>query len=74
MRNRVTLLRLTSPNGNVAVALEEKNASVFAQTALRETAGVAPAAKGIVTSSYDGLFGATTSAMAWGQHIVRLAG
>lgn len=74
MRNWVTLLRLTSRNGNVPVALEEKNASVFAQIALRETAGVAPAAKGIFTSSYDGLFGATTSAVAWGQPIARLAG
>jgi uncharacterized protein len=39
---------------------------------VREAAGVAPAARGIAVSSYDGFFETRRSDVAWDQHIVRL--
>jgi hypothetical protein len=74
VNRRDGIVGITSPNGNSTVMLDEKNGTVVGETTLREAAGVAAAEKGVVTSSYDGQFGAKTSAVAWDQHIVRLAG
>lgn len=68
------LVGLTSPNGNAAVMLDAKSGRVVSETTMREAAGVAPAAKGIAVSSYDGFFGSVRSDVAWDQHIVRIAG
>jgi uncharacterized protein len=74
VNRRDAVIGVTSPNGNVAVTLDEKTGKVLRETTLSEAAGVAAAAEGVVTSSYSGRFGTATSAVAWDQHIVRLAG
>lgn len=74
VNRRDGVIGVTSPNGNVAVTLDEKTGKVLREMTLSQAAGVAAAAKGVVTSSYDGHFGTAKSAVAWDQHIVRLAG
>ncbi|WP_284777658.1 DUF1513 domain-containing protein [Agrobacterium sp. lyk4-40-TYG-31] len=74
VNRRDGIVGITSPNGNSTVMLDEQNGTVVGETTLREAAGVAAAEKGVVTSSYDGQFGAKISPVAWDQHIVRLAG
>ncbi len=74
VNRRDGIVGLTSPNGNASVTLDEKTGRILSEAALHEAAGVAPAAHGIVASSYDGHFGSRASDVAWDQHIVRLAG
>jgi hypothetical protein len=73
VNRRDGIVGLTSPNGNAAVTLDAKSGRVLSQTTIREAAGVAPAAKGMAVSSYDGGFAQTRSTVAWDQHIVRIA-
>ncbi|MNE24592.1 hypothetical protein D3C80_1178880 [compost metagenome] len=72
VNRRDRIVGLTSPNGNAAVTLDEATGRVLSETTVREAAGVAAAAKGIVVSSYDGRFGDARSNVAFDQHIVRL--
>lgn len=74
VNRRDGIVGLSSPNGNATVTLDEKSGRVLGEATLREAAGVAPSAHGIVASSYDGHFATRTSGVAWDQHIVRLAG
>jgi hypothetical protein len=73
VNRREGLVGLTSPNGNAAVTLDAKTGRVVSETTVREAAGVAPAARGIAVSSYDGFFETRRSDVAWDQHIVRLS-
>ena len=73
VNRRDGLVGLTSPNGNAAVTLDAKTGRVVSETTVREAAGVAPAARGIAVSSYDGFFETRRSDVAWDQHIVRLS-
>ncbi len=72
VNRRDGVVGLTSPNGNALVTLDENSGRVLSEVTLHEAAGVAPARKGIVASSYDGHFGTETSDVSWDQHIVRL--
>jgi len=72
VNRREGLVGLTSPNGNAAVTLDAKTGRVVSEVSVREAAGVAPAARGIAVSSYDGFFEALRSDVAWDQHIVRI--
>ena len=72
INRRDGVVGLTSPNGNAKITLDEKSGKVLSQETLRDAAGVAAAARGIVASSYDGQFSTNTSDVAWDQHIVRL--
>lgn len=72
VNRRDGVVGLTSPVGGAAVTLDAKTGLVLRQEVLREAAGVAPAASGIATSSYDGQFNSTRSKVAWDQHIVRI--
>ncbi|MCS4243788.1 hypothetical protein M2418_003320 [Rhizobium sp. BIGb0125] len=72
VNRRDGIVGLTSPNGNAAVVLDEATGRVLSATTVREAAGVAAAAKGIIVSSYDGHFGDRLTDVAFDQHIVRL--
>ncbi len=72
VNRRDGIVGLTSPVTGAAVTLDARSGVVLRQEAIREAAGVAPASRGIVVSSYDGQFGATRSAVAFDQHIVRI--
>lgn len=72
INRRDGVVGLTSPVGGAAVTLDAKTGAVVKEEAVREAAGVAPAAHGIAVSSYDGQFNGTRSKVAWDQHIVRL--
>jgi uncharacterized protein len=72
VNRRDNVVGLTSPVGGAAVTLDAKTGAVVKEEAVREAAGVAPAAHGIAVSSYDGQFNETRSQVAWDQHIVRL--
>jgi hypothetical protein len=72
VNRRDGVVGLTSPIGGAAVTLDAKTGAVVKEEAVREAAGVAPAAHGIAVSSYDGQFNETRSQVAWDQHIVRL--
>ncbi|WP_105383627.1 DUF1513 domain-containing protein [Neorhizobium alkalisoli] len=67
------IVGITSPVGGAAVTLDANTGAVLKEEFVRDTAGVAPAARGIAVSSYDGRFNETRSRVAWDQHIVRLA-
>ena len=67
------IVGMTSPVGGAAVILDAKTGAVLKEEVVRDAAGVAPAARGIAVSSYDGRFNDTRSRVAWDQHIVRLA-
>ncbi len=67
------IVGMTSPVGGAAVILDAKTGAVLKEEVVRDAAGVAPAARGIAVSSYDGRFNETRSRVAWDQHIVRLA-
>ncbi|WP_310214734.1 DUF1513 domain-containing protein [Neorhizobium sp. 2083] len=72
VNRRDGVVGLTSPVGGAAVTLDAKTGTVVKEEAVREAAGVAPAAHGIAVSSYDGRFNDTRSKVAWDQHIIRL--
>ncbi|CDZ36199.1 Uncharacterized conserved protein UCP028101 [Neorhizobium galegae bv. officinalis] len=72
VNRRDNVVGLTSPVGGAAVTLDAKTGAVVKEEAVREAAGVAPAAHGIAVSSYDGQFNEMRSQVAWDQHIVRL--
>nr|WP_250809230.1 DUF1513 domain-containing protein [Neorhizobium tomejilense] len=72
VNRRDNVVGLTSPVGGAAVTLDAKTGAVVKEEAVREAAGVAPAAYGIAVSSYDGQFNEMRSQVAWDQHIVRL--
>ncbi|CDZ43926.1 DUF1513 domain-containing protein [Neorhizobium galegae] len=72
VNRRDNVVGLTSPVGGAAVTLDAKTGAVVKEEAVREAAGVAPAAHGIAVSSYDGRFNEMRSQVAWDQHIVRL--
>jgi hypothetical protein len=67
------IVGITSPVGGAAITLDAKTGAVLKEEFVRDAAGVAPAARGIAVSSYDGRFNETRSRVAWDQHIVRLA-
>lgn len=67
------IVGMTSPVGGAAVILDAQTGAVLKEEVVRDAAGVAPAARGIAVSSYDGRFNETRSRVAWDQHIVRLA-
>lgn len=73
VNRREGLVGLTSPKGNVAVTLDARSGAVLKEEAVRDAAGVTAAAHGFAVSSYDGRFKGRRSAVAWDQHIVRLA-
>ncbi|MCQ1573643.1 DUF1513 domain-containing protein [Neorhizobium galegae] len=72
VNRRDGVVGLTSPVGGAAVTLDAKTGAVVKEEAIRDAAGVAPAAHGIAVSSYDGKFNETRSQVAWDQHIARL--
>jgi hypothetical protein len=72
VNRREGLVGLTSPVTGAAVTLDAKSGKVLKEEAVREAAGVAPAAHGLAVSSYDGRFNETRSSVAWDQHIVRI--
>lgn len=72
VNRRDGVVGLTSPIGGAAVTLDAKTGAVLREEAVREAAGVAPAAKGIAVSSYGGRFNQTRSDVSWDQHIVRI--
>ncbi|KGD86552.1 DUF1513 domain-containing protein [Rhizobium sp. YS-1r] len=72
VNRREGLVGLTSPVGGAAVTLDAKTGVVLKEEAVRDAAGVAPAARGIAVSSYDGQFNETRSQVAWDQHIALL--
>ncbi|MBP1841812.1 hypothetical protein J2046_000056 [Rhizobium petrolearium] len=72
VNRREGLVGLTSPVGGTAVTLDAKTGVVLKEEAVRNAAGVAPAARGIAVSSYDGQFNQTRSQVAWDQHITLL--
>ncbi|NWJ24598.1 DUF1513 domain-containing protein [Rhizobium sp. RM] len=73
VNRKAGIVGLTSPNGNSAVELDAKTGQVISETTVRDAAGVAPSAKSVAVSSYDGLFETTRSNVAWDQHIVRMS-
>ncbi|MCC2613390.1 DUF1513 domain-containing protein [Neorhizobium petrolearium] len=72
VNRREGLVGLTSPIGGAAVTLDAKTGVVLKEEAVRNAAGVAPAARGMAVSSYDGQFNETRSQVAWDQHITLL--
>lgn len=72
VNRRDDLVGLASPKGGLAVTLDGATGAVLRQTRITDAAGIAPGNGGFAVSSYDGHFGATRSAVAWDQHIVRL--
>ncbi|WP_425348894.1 DUF1513 domain-containing protein [Pararhizobium antarcticum] len=67
------LVGLTSPKGGACITVEGRTGNVISTQRLADAAGIAAASHGFVTSSYGGQLGETQSAVAWDQHIVRLA-
>lgn len=74
VNRREGLVGLTSPKGNVAVTLDAATGEVLKEEAVAEAAGVAAAEHGFAVSAYDGRFKERRSAVAWDQHIIRIAG
>lgn len=72
VNRREGLVGLTSPVGGAAVTLDAKTGVVLKEEAVRNAAGVAPAACGMAVSSYDGQFNEIRSQVAWDQHITLL--
>ncbi|CDZ68744.1 Uncharacterized conserved protein UCP028101 [Neorhizobium galegae bv. orientalis] len=72
VNRRDGVVGLTSPVGGAAVTLDAKTGAVVKEEAIRDAAGVAPAAHGIAVSSYEGQFNEIRSQVAWDQHIARL--
>lgn len=73
VNRRDGLVGVTSPKGGRAVTLDAATGKVVDEQSVRDAAGIASAVHGFAVSSYDGRFGATESAVAWDQHIVRTA-
>ncbi|MGV1831339.1 DUF1513 domain-containing protein [Agrobacterium vitis] len=66
------LVGVTSPNGGLSVTLDADSGKVLKTASLSEAAGIAPAAHGFATSSYDGRFLDRSEAVNWDQHIIRI--
>jgi len=72
VNRREGLVALASPVGGAAVTLDARTGALLTEEIVRDAAGVAPAARGIAVSSYDGHFNQTRSPVAWDQHIARI--
>ncbi|WP_337268075.1 DUF1513 domain-containing protein [Oryzifoliimicrobium ureilyticus] len=67
------LVGVTSPKGGAFVMIDAASGHVIKEQAVAEAAGIAPARRDFAVSSYQGDFLSERSAVAWDQHIVRLA-
>lgn len=68
------LVGLTSPKGGRAVILDAQSGRVLRETIVADAAGIAAGGRDFAVSSYDGRFAGRREAVAWDQHIERLAG
>lgn len=66
------LVGVTSPKG-VFVTIDARSGRVLAEESISDAAGIAAAQHGFAVSSYGGNFLATSSDVAWDQHIVTIA-
>lgn len=72
VNRRDGIVGLTSPKGGLAVSLDARTGAIVSKERIANAAGVAPAAKGVAVSSYDGRFNETQTSVAWDQHIIRI--
>lgn len=68
------LVGVTSPINGTAVTLDARTGTVLKVDHVPDAAGIARAKSGFAVSSYDGVFEAKRSDVAWDQHVVRMGG